>query len=158
MKNLSILIADDSEKLLSALRIQLEADGFEVTTCTDAYAALAQARSRRPDIMLLDIRMPAGDGFSVLERMNKLPELRGIPVIYITGDRSSQLDLKAEQLGACGLIHKPISASALRKMIDLAKRSHDGGGGGKPVPADEGEERVFEITVEADGFAFPESK
>jgi DNA-binding response OmpR family regulator len=120
MKKVKVLIADDSETLLSALRIQLEAQGFEVATCADAYTALAQARTTKPDVLVLDIRMPAGDGFSVLERMGKIPELRDLPVIYITGDQSTELDLKAERMGACGLIHKPIVFSTLLKMIDSA--------------------------------------
>jgi CheY-like chemotaxis protein len=120
MRKINILIADDSEKLLSALRIQLQSYGFEVRTCTDAYMALAQAQRQPPDVMMLDIRMPAGDGFSVLERMNKLPELRDVPVIYITGEKSSELDLKAERMGAHGLIHKPIILSTLLKLIESA--------------------------------------
>jgi CheY-like chemotaxis protein len=82
--------------------------------------ALAQARKVRPDVMILDIRMPAGNGFSVLERIKKIPELRGLPVIYVTGDKSAEVDLRAEQLGACGLIHKPISLPLLIKAIDTA--------------------------------------
>jgi CheY-like chemotaxis protein len=115
-----VLIADDNEPLLAALRIQLQGHGMEVTTCSDAYMALARARESRPDVMVLDIRMPAGEGFSVLERMGHIPEIQGVPVIYITGDTSSQLALQAEQLGACGLIHKPISLSALLGLIDKA--------------------------------------
>jgi len=115
-----ILIADDSEKLLSALRIQLEAYGFEVRTCTDSYSALAQAQQFRPDVMVLDIRMPAGDGFSVRERMSKLPEVRDIPIIFVTGERSSDLELKAAQMGARGVIHKPISLSSLLQAIRAA--------------------------------------
>lgn len=118
MKKVKVLVADDSEKLLSALRIQLEAQGMEVATCPDAYTALTLAQKQRPDVMVLDIRMPAGDGFSVMERMARIPELRGIPVIYITGDKSAHLDLKAEQLGACGLLHKPIRLSELLSLID----------------------------------------
>jgi DNA-binding response OmpR family regulator len=115
-----ILIADDSEKLLSALRIQLEAYGFEVRTCTDSYTALAQAQQFKPDVMVLDIRMPAGDGFSVRERMSKLPELRDIPIIFVTGEKSSELEMKAAQIGARGLIHKPISLSSLLQAIRTA--------------------------------------
>lgn len=124
MSKRHILLADDSEKLCSALKIQLEAHGFDVTTCPDAYLALSQARHRRPDAMLLDIRMPAGDGFSVLERMAKLPDLKGVPVIYITGERSDELDMQAVRLGACGVIHKPIILSALLKLIEFAIASN----------------------------------
>ncbi|HVT88551.1 MAG TPA: response regulator [Tepidisphaeraceae bacterium] len=120
MKKIRVLLADDSDKLLTALRIQLEARGFEIETCSDSYMALARAQKLRPDVMVLDIRMPAGDGFSVLERMKNIPEIRDIPVIFITGDQSFQLDLRAEELGAVGLIHKPISISVLFKMLNAA--------------------------------------
>jgi two-component system chemotaxis response regulator CheY len=137
-----VLIADDSDKLLNALRIQLEAHGMEVTACSDAYMALAHAQKLRPDVMVLDIRMPAGDGFSVLERMRKIPEIRGIPVIYITGDKSSQIDLRAEQLGAHGVIHKPISIAALLRLI---KKVTEQEAGSECTEYARGESQVFEI-------------
>jgi DNA-binding response OmpR family regulator len=118
MPKKSVLIADDSEKLLSALREELQVHGYDVRTCTDAYTVLASAQKQRPDVMMLDIRMPAGNGFSVLERMRKTPELQNIPVIYITGEKSAEVDLKAEQLGARGVIHKPIVLSKLLKLIE----------------------------------------
>lgn len=120
MKRIRILVADDNEKLATALLIQLQSFGFEVVACPDAYLALAQARIFQPDVVLLDIRMPAGDGFSVLERMRKIPELGNVPVIYMTGDKSEELDLKAQRMGARGVIHKPIRLSELIGMIDSA--------------------------------------
>jgi len=146
MEKKSILIADDSEKLLSALRLQLEAYGFDVRTCTDSYNALAQAKQRPPDVMLLDIRMPAGDGFSVLERMQKQPELCKIPIIYITGEKSSELDLKAEQMGARGVIHKPISVSALLQAIKTAIEASDRGASGE---SDGTELKEFDVSADS---------
>ena len=152
MKKIKVLIADDSEKLLSGLRIHLEANGLEVATCADAYMALAQAQKFKPDVMVLDIRMPAGDGFSVMERMGKIPEVRHIPIIYITGDQSATLDLKAEQLGACGLLHKPIVLSALLKMIDSAATGgHRRSSGQRDI--DHGE--LFRIASEPDVSEIP---
>ncbi|HUB25300.1 MAG TPA: response regulator [Tepidisphaeraceae bacterium] len=125
MSKKSVLIADDSEKLLSALREELQVHGYDVRTCTDAYTVLESAQKQRPDVMMLDIRMPAGNGFSVLERMRKTPELQNIPVIYITGEKSAEVDLKAEQLGARGVIHKPIVLSKLLKLIEAAIGDND---------------------------------
>jgi CheY-like chemotaxis protein len=105
---------------LAALKIQLEAHGFEVCTCMDAYSALAQSRKNQPDVLLLDIKMPAGDGFSVLERIAKIPEHGDLQVICITGDQSAELDLRAQQMGAYGLVHKPIVLSTLVRLIDTA--------------------------------------
>jgi CheY-like chemotaxis protein len=147
MKKKSILIADDSQKLLSALQLQLEACGYEIKTCTDAYMALAEAQKCRPDVMVLDIRMPAGDGFSVMERMAKLPELREIPVIYITGDRSNDLELKVQQLGAHGLIHKPISLSALLQLIRAASESSTRGANGD---SSDTELQEYDVSTDAD--------
>jgi DNA-binding response OmpR family regulator len=118
MKRAKVLIADDSDQLLTALRLHLLPYGFDVLTCSDAYMALAHARKFRPDVLLLDIQMPAGDGFSVLERMQKLPELCDLPVIYITGNQNAELDLRAEHMGAKGLIHKPISFPVLLRLLD----------------------------------------
>ena len=95
-----ILIADDDVKLLQALTVRLEAEDFEVITCQDAYQALDMARRNLPDLLLLDINMPAGNGFSVQERIAKIKELAGIPVIYITGDASAAVDRNAHKLGA----------------------------------------------------------
>lgn len=117
-----VLIADDSERLLEALKLQLERYGYEVVTCTDAYSALARAQSEKPDVMVLDVRMPAGNGFSVLERMSKQPELRNIPVIFVTGERDESLHVKACQLGAVGLIQKPISLAALLSLINQSSK------------------------------------
>jgi CheY-like chemotaxis protein len=118
LAKLRILVADDSEKLLAALQLQLERHGFEVHTSPDAYLALAKAKNFMPDLLILDIRMPAGNGFSVLERMDKIPELRHTPVIYMTGDQSAELELRAEQMGARGFVRKPISLPKMLELID----------------------------------------
>ncbi len=98
-----------------------------MTTCQDAYMALAQANQSRPDVIILDIRMPAGDGFSVQQRMAKIPAIRHIPVIYITGETATELDLKAERMGASGVIHKPISLTRLLHLIATATKEKCGG-------------------------------
>jgi DNA-binding response OmpR family regulator len=149
MASARVLIADDSDKLLSALRIQLEANGFDVITCSDAYMALEQARRHLPHAIILDIRMPAGDGFNVLERMRKIPELKGTPIIYITGDQAHELDFKAQKLGAFGLIHKPIVISALLKMLDSAIERGPG------LEDSARAERVFEIPSDPDTSDIP---
>jgi CheY-like chemotaxis protein len=129
MKKAKVLIADDNRELLAALQIQLEARGLEVTTSIDANMALAHAQQDLPDVMLIDVRMDAGgynilskggDGLGLIERMSKFPELSKIPVIYITGDKSHYLELKARQIGAFGVIHKPIRFQILIEMIESA--------------------------------------
>ncbi len=112
-----ILIADDDINLVKAIAIRLESEGYEVICCQDAYQALELARRNRPDLLLLDVNMPAGNGFSVQERIKKIDELSGIPVIYITGNASEAIDRNAHKLGAYAIIHKPFKTAKLLDKI-----------------------------------------
>lgn len=112
-----VLIADDDSNLLNALRLRLQEDDFDVVTAKDSYNALAVAVQRVPDLLILDVNMPAGDGFSVQERLQKLDALREVPVIYVTGDKSQRLDDVAEQHGAIALFHKPFDSERLIATI-----------------------------------------
>lgn len=108
-----ILIADDHAKLVEALKFRFEKRGFSVVTAHDGYNALAVATREPLDLMILDINMPAGDGFSVQERLHKPRGKPGVPVIYITGDQSIRLDEVAEDLGALAVFHKPFQFQEL---------------------------------------------
>ena len=112
-----ILVADDDAALLEALRIRLESLDVEVVTATDGYCSLAKARSHRPDLMILDVNMLAGDGFSVQERLREIEGMDTVPVIYLTGDRSERLDAVAEQVGGFALLHKPFTINELLSVI-----------------------------------------
>ena len=69
---------------------------------------------------MLDINMPAGDGFSVQQRIAKIKELAGIPVIYITGAAPDKVDRNAHKLGAFAVIHKPFKTEKLLETIEAA--------------------------------------
>lgn len=114
-KNTTILIADDDERVLKALMLRLGEVGFKVITATDGYSALALVTKHKPGLLVLDINMPAGDGFSVQERMKGIPGMAAIPVIYVTGDKSERLDDVARRLGAFAVIHKPFH---IEELID----------------------------------------
>lgn len=112
-----ILVADDDAKLIEALKLRLESLNCEVVTAHDGYTALAKATCEQPDLLILDINMPAGDGFSVQERLDKAYGTGGPPVIYLTGDKSPRLDEIAENLGACAIFHKPFNTGELVETI-----------------------------------------
>lgn len=114
-----ILIADDDRPLLRALKVRIEKIGAEVVTATDGYTSLANAVSEQPDLLILDVNMPAGDGFSVQERLQRAG-LDRVPVIYLTGDASPRLDEIAERLGAIAIHHKPFE---LRDLVADIKRA-----------------------------------
>lgn len=118
MASKKILIADDDLKLLTALKVRLEAEGFEVMTTRDAYQALSFTVQHKPDLIVLDVNMPAGMGFSVQERLQQNNgELSQIPVVYITGESPDQVDQTAQELGAVAVIHKPFETDHLLETV-----------------------------------------
>jgi DNA-binding response OmpR family regulator len=120
MKQRHVLVSDDDPAVLEVIRIRLEASGFRVTTAQDAYQALSLARSERPDVLVLDINMPAGSGFSVQDRIAEIPEIAKTPVIFITGEVAEKVDRDAARRGAAAIMHKPFHISELIDEIRTA--------------------------------------
>jgi CheY-like chemotaxis protein len=113
----TILIADDDQALVQALKVRLEREGYEILTASDGYGALAKAVAHRPDLMVLDIHMPAGSGFTVQERKDRNEALTDVPVIYITGDHGPDVAKTASACNAAGLVLKPFDTEALLELI-----------------------------------------
>jgi len=117
MNAYKILIADDDADELNALRIRLGAHGYDVLCAQDGYQAVAMARDQKPDMLILDINMPAGDGFSVQERVWKMIHMRCVPIVYITGDHSQLVRDRAHNLGARSLLMKPFETAELLQVV-----------------------------------------
>src|SRR5208282_3273875 len=84
MAKRKILVVDDDPDLLRAMRLRLRANDYEIATAGDGYAAIATAQKEKPDLVVLDLGLPAGDGFVVLDRMQKSSALAGVPVIVLS--------------------------------------------------------------------------
>ncbi len=130
MRRRRILVSDDDRNTLEAVRVRLQAEGFDVSIATDGYQAVAMARSEAPDLVVLDIGMPAGDGFSVHERLRQIPELDRVPIIYMTGQDPDVVDRRAMQDGARAVLHKPFRGADLieecRAALGFWKRQSAG--------------------------------
>jgi DNA-binding response OmpR family regulator len=113
MKPRRILVSDDDRRTLEAVKVRLMAEGFDVEVATDGYQAVAMARTLKPDLVILDIGMPAGDGFSVHERIRQIPELDGVPIIYMTGQDPEAVARRAVRDGARAVLHKPFRGAEL---------------------------------------------
>lgn len=113
----TILVAEDDISLLTALTERLKSSGFNVIAVQDGYQALEYCRRARPDLMLLDVNMPAGSGLSVQQRMRKCAELADIPVVYLTGDSRESVVCKAHDLGAVAVLHKPVRTEELLAVV-----------------------------------------
>ena len=113
-----ILIVEDDQKIAMALVIRLKANGYNASIAPDAIAGASQARVLKPDLILLDISLPGGDGFQLAETFLGMPETNGTPVIFITASKNPELMQKVMELGAIGLFEKPFDTEKLLGSID----------------------------------------
>ena len=128
MKN--ILVAEDEEFLIRALKDNLEAEGCTVDTAVNGEEAMERLRSRRPDIILLDLLMPKKDGFSVLEEVKKSSEWRLIPVIVLSNLGGDAEIKRALELGADDYFVK--SQHPIEEVIEKVKEYLEGKKSVKP--------------------------
>jgi DNA-binding response OmpR family regulator len=115
-----ILVADDDAKVLRLMMLLLSREGFLVISAFDGYQAVQMACEHEPDVLLLDVNMPAGDGMSVQERLQKNASVCGKPVIYVTGDTSDEVQSRALKLGAFAVLHKPLQFSTVLSTVRRA--------------------------------------
>ncbi len=112
-----ILLVDDEVDALAALKVALEADGYNVVEALDGLEALSMARSENPDVILLDIMMPDMDGFEVCKQLKSDAQLNMIPVIMLTA--KGEVDDKVEglEMGADDYVTKPFNLKELKARI-----------------------------------------
>jgi DNA-binding response OmpR family regulator len=114
-----ILIVEDDQNIAKALAIRLKAAGYEVTVAVDAVAGVAAALKIQPDLALLDISVPAGNGFTIAERIQELV-ITATPIIFLTASKQPGLRDVARKLGAAGFFEKPYDADELLEAIRCA--------------------------------------
>jgi len=117
MGNKKILIVDDERDIVKVLTLRLRSNGYDVVTAFDGSQALFMAHKENPDLILLDIRMPAGDGFSVAERLRQSEMTHTIPIIFLTGSPEKNSEERAQGLGARFYIKKPYDPEELLDAI-----------------------------------------
>ncbi len=111
-----ILIVDDDPVARQILNAQLRAR-YQVLMSGDAMAAFTEARKHEPDLVILDLGLPAGGGFVVLQRLKSMPALSGIPVIVVSGLDRATNEPKALAAGADAYMGKPADEQALAAKI-----------------------------------------
>jgi len=117
MANTKIMIVDDDPDLRQALRLRLRANHYDTVNAGDGYTAIATAYKERPDLIILDLGLPAGDGFVVLDRLQKDDKLSAIPVIVLTARDPQSSEQRALQAGAAAFFQKPADNAELLEVI-----------------------------------------
>ncbi len=107
MPNKKILIVDDDPDVRLGLHVRLKANHYDTFFAGDAISSIAEARLREPDLIILDLGLPAGDGFVVMERLKKLPNLAVIPVIVVSARDVRANKARSIELGAKAFLQNP---------------------------------------------------
>lgn len=121
-----ILLADDEVDIVMVTKTRIELSGYRVATATNGVEALDQARRLKPDLILLDLKMPKLDGYQVCKELKADPETKRIPVLLFSASSTyaATLERQCILLGAEGHLRKPFDASELlgkiHQLIDEA--------------------------------------
>jgi DNA-binding response OmpR family regulator len=112
-----ILIVDDDPDMRRGLGARLKVNGYETAFAVDGVSAVTMALKEKPDLILLDLGLPGGNGFAVMESLQNLAPLVGVPVIVISAHEPATHEEKASRAGAQGYFQKPVDIDRLLSAI-----------------------------------------
>lgn len=113
MRDITILIVEDDADVRRGLEIRLVGHGFNVVAAGDVLAAINQATLHRPNLAILDVRLPTGNGILLIHRLRSIPGLEELPVIILTANNPSLLEDEARRHGAQKFLSKPVDNAVL---------------------------------------------
>jgi DNA-binding response OmpR family regulator len=115
-----ILIVDDDPDVRQGMQVRLKANHYDTFFAGSALSALTEARNNKPDLIILDLGLPAGDGFVVIERLKSFPALAAIPIIVVSARDVLPNKERALRAGAKAFLQKPVDNAELLKVISQA--------------------------------------
>lgn len=123
MQKAKILIVDDDPDLRKALKLRLRANNYDTVQASDGYSALAVAQKERPNLIILDLGLPAGDGLVVLERLQNSDTLSSVPVIVLTARDPQGNEQRTLEAGATAFFQKPVDNGELLEVVRASLQS-----------------------------------
>jgi two-component system, OmpR family, phosphate regulon response regulator PhoB len=108
---IDVLLIEDSKTQAAQIKATLESVGLEVRVAYDGQEGLREVMERRPDLIVLDVKLPGMDGFQVCRRLKRTPETQTIPIIMLTEKDGAQATMSGIQAGADDYIPKDIFAT-----------------------------------------------
>jgi type IV pilus assembly protein PilB len=119
-----VLLVEDEDQLRRVMRDLLEREGYTVAEARDGVQALDQVDRFAPDVIILDLNLPALDGYSVLTQLRSRPATRSIPVMVLTAKGDEDNEVRVFELGADDFITKPFRAKALSARLEAVLGRH----------------------------------
>ena len=114
-----ILIVEDDRLCLIVLRQLLTAQGHEILQASEGRDAFARARNERPDLILMDIRLPDISGLDATRLLKNDDQTKNIPIIAVTAFISSEYEIKALESGCDAYISKPVNIDKLLRTVEF---------------------------------------
>jgi len=115
-----ILVVEDELDMFKALAIRLDANGFDTQLATSVATSVAMVRIDPPDLIVLDLGLPDGDGYTVMEKLKSIPEARSIPVIVLTARDPEGNQERSYGGGAYDFFQKPVNEEWLLESMRRA--------------------------------------
>ena len=120
MSKKKILMIDDDSNIVLMTKSRLEANGYGVATAETGLEGLKLATQWKPDLVLLDMLMPAMEGADVCQNLKSNEATRHIPIIILTASTKKELQIKCLKAGALVVILKPFNPAELLALIQKA--------------------------------------
>jgi DNA-binding response OmpR family regulator len=120
MAKKKILIVDDDADTRLLVSARLKKNQYDTVFAADALQAISVARQTQPDAIILDLGLPGGHGFIVMQRLRTNTVLANIPVIILTADESLESEFKGLEGGAVAVLHKPVQEETLIAAVEGA--------------------------------------
>lgn len=112
-----ILIVEDERELSIGLATLLKQEGYLVVVAEDAFYGTSLAHEGNVDLIILDLGLPGGGGFSVLGNLKNSVKTNCVPVLILTAKQEKELEEKALKMGAAAFMHKPFNPKELLRRI-----------------------------------------
>jgi DNA-binding response OmpR family regulator len=123
----NVLVIDDEEPIRLLCRVNLEAEGMSVLEAADGATGVELARSKSPDVILLDVMMPGLDGWTVAEELLDDPITEDIPIVFLTARAEMRDRARGLDLGGVDYVTKPFNPLELAPLVrSLLDRVHRG--------------------------------
>ncbi len=120
----TILVAEDERDIRELIAFTLRFGGFEVEEATNGMEAVEKARELRPDLIILDVRMPKKTGYEACQELKKTDETRDIPIVFLSAKGQEAEIKQGMKLGAVDYIIKPFEAELLpKRMAEILKEA-----------------------------------
>jgi DNA-binding response OmpR family regulator len=113
----TVLIVDDDSALVEVLTLRLKTQGFKTLSAASGSQGLSMARRERPDLIVLDLRLPDIDGFAICQELADSPDTCAIPVIILSGMERPDIIRRSREAGCQYYVRKPYDPNALLILI-----------------------------------------